>query len=160
MGILSYLYPNLEIDQFRSDIIQRNSSNFTDRITLACRGINYLVGIDFWPPLTYSSINCEGFSSEVMAPRVSPVSTRAGSCLGWTNKMLSVLQYRALSYILSIYEYRWSRATAVTYTPITTFVWRNPGICSSAMKSHYAQTTSSLANIRFATSIPGLARNV
>ena len=119
---LNQVLNDLKIDESRSVIIQRYSSNFIDRLSLACHGINNLVGIVFSSALTNSSIICEVLSSEVMAPRLSPISTRAGSSLGWTNMMLSESQCRARCCILSRYEYRCSRAPDVTYQPMTSFV--------------------------------------
>ena len=43
---------------------------------------------------------------------------------------------------------------------MTSFVRRRLGISSPSMKSHAAQTTSSLVNTRLATSIPGVAKNL
>jgi hypothetical protein len=95
-----------------------------------------------------------------MSPSASPHSIRGGSYVFCTNITLSVSQYRARSPSLSRYSYRCIRPQHATYAVTTSIVCRRLGACSSAVYRHEAQTTLSIANIKFTTSTPGVARNL
>jgi len=91
-------------------------------------------------------------------PARPPFQSAPGSSLGCTYITESVAIVRFLLQPVQI-AIQMDPCTCVE-DPMTSFVCRKIGTCSSAACLHEIQTTSSLANIRFVTSMPGVARNL
>jgi len=82
-----------------------------------------------------------------------------GSSLGLMYMTESVAIVRLLLQTVQI-SIQMDPCTCVEVRSLTSFVFRKHGTCSSAACFHEIQTMSSLANIRFLTSMPGVARNL
>jgi len=82
-----------------------------------------------------------------------------GSSLGLMYMTESVAIVRFLLQPVQI-SIQMDPCTCVEVRSLTSFVCRKLGTCSSAACFHEIQTMSSLANIRFLTSMPGVARNL
>ena len=83
----NHVHKYIKIYKLQSDFIQRHSLDFVYRLSSVCHGINYLLNIVYRSSLTNSSICSPRFSSEVLAPRQSSVSTipvpLSAECTRW-----------------------------------------------------------------------------
>ena len=109
----------------------------------------------FGPPLTNPEIISLGFSSDVMAPKLSPISTSAAPSLDAIRVSIERPLLQLVEIAVQMQSFAGSDVTPDDIVCMTEVCTRDSSACQQA-----AHTTLTPTNNRFITSIPVVAKNL